>query len=371
MGDCSDAVDVVAEGLGDAWDAANHNLQVVLAEAREKVEESADWIEEQAETYWDECEDLYREASELIDDFFEGAEDFWDNFTELTENSWDDFDALLEDSWDEATSFIEESINDIIDPIEQAWETITQIVENSWNVIKESIENAIRTFVNVVENAWEAIEISIEQSLEVVSNYIEKVAKRIEQSLHDIAVLIEKVICFIGDLFKSIVDLILKLGACLAGKVAYELAKNANVLGNSTKVIRTLPPSFKNRLEYVFSGKKFDEVMIVEDAKLVANMFGGSTAGMTFGNVFWYGFPYLVVIFLRDRLDQSSFPSRELMVHELVHALQLRSFMYIDTAFACAYGRGYAEAGFDYKKNPMEEEAYSFTELKETEIRNM
>lgn len=44
---------------------------------------------------------------------------------------------------------------------------------------------------------------------------------------------------------------------------------------------------------------------------------------------------------------------------ELVHVLQYRRFV-LEPAFACAYGVGYAEAGFDYASNPLEREAYDF-----------
>lgn len=47
------------------------------------------------------------------------------------------------------------------------------------------------------------------------------------------------------------------------------------------------------------------------------------------------------------------------MAHELVHVMQYRRLI-TEPAFACAYGIGYADAGFDYATNPFEKAAYDF-----------
>ncbi len=46
------------------------------------------------------------------------------------------------------------------------------------------------------------------------------------------------------------------------------------------------------------------------------------------------------------------------MVHEVAHVEQYRRFRAED-AFACAYGMGYIESGFDYATNPIEAEAFA------------
>ncbi|MHA2279189.1 MAG: hypothetical protein ACXAC2_25700, partial [Candidatus Kariarchaeaceae archaeon] len=241
----------------------------------------------------------------------------------------------------------------------------------AWDAISNAVEQVFTTIVNLCEEAWENIEKSVEKVIEEVTNFIERTAKLCEQVFHDLAKLIEKIVYFIGNVITTIIDLIAKLGACLAGKVAYSFAKNANILENLGKHITPLPTSFKDRLPRVFGSTKFEEVMIVENAILIANFFGGSKKGMTFGNVFWYGMPCLAVIFLVGSFDQNKFTDRRLLVHELVHVKQLRRFGYSDSNFACAYGIGYYEGGFSYENNPLEVEAYSFTDLKSTAIQNM
>jgi hypothetical protein len=46
------------------------------------------------------------------------------------------------------------------------------------------------------------------------------------------------------------------------------------------------------------------------------------------------------------------------MVHEVTHVDQYRRFHFED-AFACAYGVGFVQSGFDYATNPIEAEAFA------------
>ena len=82
---------------------------------------------------------------------------------------------------------------------------------------------------------------------------------------------------------------------------------------------------------------------------------------MTFAGVTIAGVTLNNVIFVGPAFDQAAADSRQLLCHELVHVLQYRRFV-TEPAFACAYGIGYANAGFDYRSNPMEAEAYDFVD---------
>jgi hypothetical protein len=55
------------------------------------------------------------------------------------------------------------------------------------------------------------------------------------------------------------------------------------------------------------------------------------------------------------------------MAHELVHTTQYRRFIN-ESGFACAYGIGYAQGGFDYASNPMELEADTFVTANAADI---
>lgn len=80
---------------------------------------------------------------------------------------------------------------------------------------------------------------------------------------------------------------------------------------------------------------------------------------MTFAGVTLSGISVSNVIFLDNPWDETNDDDRRLMTHELVHVLQYRRFV-TESAFACAYGIGYAQAGFDYRANPLEDEAFDF-----------
>ena len=126
-------------------------------------------------------------------------------------------------------------------------------------------------------------------------------------------------------------------------------------------------PTCAWRLAGIFPGQSFDDVFCVEEASLAANHFKSGTSGMTFGLAQTPVGDVGNVIFLKPKFDFSKPDFKRLLVHELVHVLQYRRFGG-ELGFACAYGIGYAKAGFDYKKNPFEDEAYDFVTANESVV---
>lgn len=107
----------------------------------------------------------------------------------------------------------------------------------------------------------------------------------------------------------------------------------------------------------------------MEDASLTANWFteGTPTDGMTFAQVTLAGITLTNIIFLADPWDSTNSDDRRLMAHELFHVMQYRRLI-SEPAFACTYGIGYAEAGFDYRRNPFEATAYVFVDTNSATI---
>jgi hypothetical protein len=88
---------------------------------------------------------------------------------------------------------------------------------------------------------------------------------------------------------------------------------------------------------------------------------------MTFAGVTLAGVNVTNVIFIDTPWDETNTDDRELMTHELVHVMQYRRFL-TESGFACAYGIGFAQAGFDYRENPLEDEAYDFVDAHTADI---
>jgi hypothetical protein len=61
---------------------------------------------------------------------------------------------------------------------------------------------------------------------------------------------------------------------------------------------------------------------------------------------------------MRDTFDPAINTDKALLVHETTHVDQYRRFRFED-AFACAYGMGFVQSGFDYATNPIEAEAFA------------
>jgi hypothetical protein len=148
------------------------------------------------------------------------------------------------------------------------------------------------------------------------------------------------------------------LGACLAGIIVHNLAEADNILMNFWKTPRRLSSSFQDEVRDLFPNIPLHDVWYLEDAALSANHFSKQADAMTFMNPEVAGINLGYMIYIDGAFDETVEKDRGLMVHELVHVEQYRKFRFED-AFACAYGVGYADAGFSYEENPLEAEAFA------------
>jgi hypothetical protein len=171
----------------------------------------------------------------------------------------------------------------------------------------------------------------------------------------------ERAVEWFGGLIVDIADLMLELGACLAGQIVYSLAKADNILSNIGRPVQMLPEPFEADMTALLGGPGFKNVFFIDGAQLSANRFGSGTLAMTFAGATLAGVTVTNLIFVGPTFDPADATKRQLLCHELVHVTQYRRFV-TEPGFACAYGIGYAQAGFDYRTNPLEAQAYDFVD---------
>lgn len=148
---------------------------------------------------------------------------------------------------------------------------------------------------------------------------------------------------------------------CALGRTVYGETKRAAQVVNLHRRRRALAPSTVARLQTWFPDLDLTTVRIRTRCRLPANRFqeSGDIYAMTFGST----------IYWRDDLDEQDPLHLVRLLHELVHVDQVRR-LGGESAFACAYGRGYVEGGgalpsylrspSRYHRNPLESEAYTF-----------
>ena len=258
-------------------------------------------------------------------------------------------------------------VNTVADAAEDAWNTFTDAAEDAWDAVAAAAEDAWEAVEEAASDAWDAVvdgaEAAWDRAAAIVEAGIDELSKAYEWAVEAAQDAIE----WLGGLFVELAELFLQLGACLAGQVVYRVAKAGNVIANIYRPPALLSSDFKSDMGTVFSGAGFDTVFYVDDATLSANWFGDGTDGMTFAGVTIAGVSVSNVIYLDATWDETNDEDRKLMAHELVHVLQYRRFI-TESGFACAYGIGFAQAGFDYRANPMEDEAYDFVDLNSAAI---
>ncbi|GLI26420.1 hypothetical protein ARHIZOSPH14_06620 [Agromyces rhizosphaerae] len=328
-------------------------------------------------------EDLVDAAGDVVDDIGDFLDDVGDELGDvidaigdLAEDAIDALEEQLGDAWDQAERWVE----DAGDAIESAWESTAGAVEDAWNEIGELVDDIADAAEGIASSAWDAIEGAAEAAWEAFTDAIDAAwdaavaatmtvadwaVQAYEESLEVIASTIE----WLGELGESAWEYIVKLGGCLGGLVIYRLAKAGNVLANFGRTARLLPSEFVRDMAPIFGGTSFAGVWYIDDASLSSNWYqkGTPVDGMTFAGATIAGVTLNNVVYVRDPWEVVEDIARKLMAHELVHVVQYRRLK-TEAAFACAYGIGYAEAGFDYRGNPFEVEAYDFADANEQEI---
>jgi hypothetical protein len=261
-------------------------------------------------------------ADDLVDTVSAAAEAAWESVASAVDRAWDGVCAAVEAAWDA-----------VVMVVEAAWNAVTQALEAAWNVLVLAAELAISAALLVYETA-----------LRVLASVVE----------------------WLWELMQGIAELMKALGACAAGELVLQIAKSDNAIENAFKPLIGLSADIKRRLRAVFPDDNFDNVYCIEEARLSADHYKSGTDGMTFAAALTPMGPGYV-LYLKPRFNFELPDFKRLLCHELIHVRQYRR-LGGEMAFACAYGIGYADAGFDYEKNPLEDEAYEFVKQREERI---
>ncbi|MGH3046602.1 MAG: hypothetical protein ACRDNC_06300 [Gaiellaceae bacterium] len=283
---------------------------------------------------------------ELGEEALDAAGDVFEAFEDLAEAAWDGATDIVEDGIDAIAAAAEDAWEEIAEAAEEAWESVSEAAEDAWDAISEAVEEVWEDALAAVERAWEATVDAVEVAYEGATRAYEWALATIERTL-----------LWLGDLIEGAIHAIAMLGACLAGIIVHNLAEADNVLLNFGKTPKKLPESFRPEARAIFPDVPLGDVFFIENASLSANHFSEQAAAMTFMNPEVAGINLGYMIYLAGTFDETVKSDRGLMVHELVHVDQYRRFRFED-AFACAYGVGFADAGFSYEKNPLEDQAF-------------
>lgn len=338
-----DIIDEAGEALGDAAEAIGDAFEEAGEAIGEAIEDIGEAVADAVEEAIDAVGEAIEDAAEAI---AETAEDIWDHVTDIAEDAWEAAAGAAEDTWEAVAGAAED-----------AWEAIAQAAEDTWEEI-----------ANAAEEVWEATEDAAEAAWEAGGAAIEAIGDGIAEAYEWSVDAAEAAAEWLWGRIVDLGELLLQLGACLGGQVVYQLAKSGNVLANFFNPPKLLPAAFRADMEALFN-TGFGTVFFVDDASLTANWFaeGTPTDGMTFAHAVFAGITVNNIIFIASPWDQTVPDDRTLMAHELFHVMQYRRLI-TEPAFACAYGIGYAEAGFDYRKNPFEDSAYKFVTDNEASI---
>lgn len=152
----------------------------------------------------------------------------------------------------------------------------------------------------------------------------------------------------LDDAMDGLVDSAIKGFGSAAGLSIYTAAKKAAEVMNKSKQKYHLSLDTKRRFEAFFHGLNWDEVFVVEQAELPANLFKDSIAGMTFGHT----------IYTTHKDSQHEYFAMMNLIHELVHVSQIEGLG--ESEFAKEYGQQFVTCGGYGEKMPFEAEAYGF-----------
>ena len=342
-----DLIDAGVDGLGEAADAIGDGID----EAIQTVEDVADAVDDFADDAVDALGDLAEQALDALEELGEEA-------LGATGDIYADFEELAEAAWDGATDLVDGAVDAISKAADYAWEAVSDAAEGAWSAIEQAGEDAWEAISNAADAMWDALTEGIEAAWEVAVDAVELIYDAAANAYERALDTVEKALLWLGDLIEDVVQAIAMLGACLAGQIIHDLAEAENVLLNFWRPIHTLPQAFRDEVRPLFPDVPLGEVSYIENATLSANTFGNGTSAMTFMNPEVAGVNLGYTIYIASTWDNAVKADRALMVHELVHVDQYRRFRFED-AFACAYGIGFASAGFSYKDNPLEAEAFA------------
>jgi len=342
-----DFVDAVEDTAGDVVDGVGDAIEEGVDAVEDVVDTIGDVTEDAVDALGELAEDALDALGELAEDALDAAGDVYDAFADLAEAALEGAVDLVEDGW-----------SAIADAAEDAWESIEQAAEDAWRAIEEAVEDGWDAIVEAVEDVWDGVQAAVETAIEAAADAAEYAADAAASAYENVLDAIERTLTWLGDLIKDIAYAIAMLGACLAGIIVHTLAEADNILLNFWKLPKRLSSTMQAEAAPIFPDVPLDRVFYIENATLSANHFTSGTDAMTFSHVELAGVNFAYMIYVDDVIDDTKKIDRGLMVHELTHVDQYRKFRFED-AFACAYGIGFASAGFSYEKNPLEAEAFA------------
>ncbi len=344
--------------LGDIVDAAGDAVGAVGDAVGDAVEGAVDAVEDVVDAVGDAAEDALDALDDLAEDAFDALGDLAEDALETAEDVYEAFADLAEEVVEGAVDIVEDGWNAIADAAEDAWHDITDAVEDAWDGLTEAVEEAGDELVTTVEELWDDAQRAVESAFEEAAAAVEHLADAAASAYETALDAVESTLTWLGDLIKDIAYAIAMLGACLAGIVVHNLAEADNILTNFWKAPKRLSQAIKTEAAPILPSVPLDQVFYIDEANLSANHFSDRAAAMTFSAVEVLGVNFAYMIYVDDAVDDTNAGDLALMVHELTHVDQYRRFGFED-AFACAYGVGFASAGFSYEKNPLEAEAFA------------
>jgi colicin import membrane protein len=350
-----DVADTVTDGAGNFGD-------FLVDTAKNGYEAATDVAEEAVDL----AEAAYEEASDALEEVFDKVEDLAEEAVEPFADAWEKIEELGEDAWEAANDYVERSLAAVVDPLEEIYSRTASAAEEGWHACDEALEKAWQAAEDFVQDPvgklTEAVDRVYDATTSMAIAAAEGMAKAIETALD----VMERIVLFVGNLIESALELIARLGACLAGQTVFTLTKADLVFWNTGfallgATVRPLSNEFQERLQTLFGSTTFDTVMYQELSHLPQEYWeNDDTDAITMSGITVAGVPIDYMIYVRSFV--SKFPdSMRLLVHELVHVTQYQRLKF-EPAFACAYGVGFADARFDYRKNAMEDQAYAFVD---------
>lgn len=147
---------------------------------------------------------------------------------------------------------------------------------------------------------------------------------------------------------------LIKLVGFTGGISIYLVAKAVTGITNINVGRQGLNAKTKNIMRPLFPDLDLERIRLRPGSTLPANWFGSRLKyiAITFG----------YTIYCTGKEMQSTNKNLNVIMHELVHTDQIRRRGNSETRFATDYGKGYLTAG-NYRRNPLEEEAFDFVNL--------
>lgn len=150
----------------------------------------------------------------------------------------------------------------------------------------------------------------------------------------------------------GIIDTLRDMGGCAGGVTIYFAAKGLAIARNLQRIDRKLRQETIDLLQPLFPELDLKKIEFNVNAFLPSEWYDDNADAMTFGDKIYFKHSNI-------QNDNRTDSSLMLLMHELVHADQVRR-LGGETVFACEYGMGFVNAGFNYENNPLEVEANAF-----------